>query len=223
MVTLEGIAIGIEPNFKVLSKAYPYVAKRLLTDPSEELRNSLRDLLFKEGSFRWNRLENLLNNARDSQDYDFDLVFNQATEFIFSDRGTFIREKLVNEIVNALDIFGRKTWFNVSSLLREQVGLTVQETPIDLKDSSKTFDHLKNISNILRTTPGFDPNHLVPLLAQLIVKPETQQLGQKVAEGLAQKLVARVIRNLLLKLEEDERVSVNINKPQLSLPTAAMK
>ncbi|MGL5877897.1 MAG: ABC1 kinase family protein [Xenococcaceae cyanobacterium] len=222
MVTLEGIAIGIEPDFKVLSKAYPYVAKRLLTDPSEELRNSLRDLLFKEGSFRWNRLENLLNNARDSQDYDFDLVFNQATEFLFSDRGTFIREKLVNEIVNALDIFGRKTWFNVSSLLREQVGLTVQETPIDLKDTSKTFEHLKNISNILRTTPGFDPNHLVPLLAQLIVKPETQQLGQKVAEGLAQKLVARVIRNLLLKLEEDERVSVKTNKPQLSLPTAAM-
>ncbi|MGL5807387.1 MAG: ABC1 kinase family protein, partial [Xenococcaceae cyanobacterium] len=222
MVTLEGIAIGIEPDFKVLSKAYPYVAKRLLTDPSEELRNSLRDLLFKEGSFRWNRLENLLNNARDSQDYDFDLVFNQATEFLFSDRGTFIREKLVNEIVNALDIFGRKTWFNVSSLLREQVGLTVQETPIDLKDTSKTFEHLKNISNILRTTPGFDPNHLVPLLAQLIVKPETQQLGQKVAEGLAQKLVARVIRNLLLKLEKDERVSVKTNKPQLSLPTAAM-
>jgi predicted unusual protein kinase regulating ubiquinone biosynthesis (AarF/ABC1/UbiB family) len=32
MVTLEGIAIGIDPNFKVLSKAYPYIAKRLLTD-----------------------------------------------------------------------------------------------------------------------------------------------------------------------------------------------
>jgi predicted unusual protein kinase regulating ubiquinone biosynthesis (AarF/ABC1/UbiB family) len=223
MVTLEGIAIGIEPNFKVLSKAYPYVAKRLLTDPSEELRNSLRDLLFKDGSFRWNRLENLLNNARDSQDYDFDLVFNQATEFLFSDRGTFIRENLVNEIVNSLDLFGRKTWFNVSSLLREQVGLTVQETPIDLKESSKTFEHIKNIWNILRNTSGFDPTHLVPLLAQLIVKPETQQLGQKVAEGLTQKLVARIIRNLLLQLEEADRDSINTNKPQLSLPTAAIK
>lgn len=52
MVTLEGIAINIDPNFKVLSKAYPYVAKRLLTDQSQELRNSLKDLLFKDGSFR---------------------------------------------------------------------------------------------------------------------------------------------------------------------------
>jgi predicted unusual protein kinase regulating ubiquinone biosynthesis (AarF/ABC1/UbiB family) len=202
MVTLEGIAIGIEPDFKVLSKAYPYIAKRLLTDPSEELRSSLRDLLFKEGSFRWNRLENLLNNARSSQDYDFDLVFNQATDFLFSDRGTFIREKLVDEVVNTLDIFGRKTWFNVSSLLREQVGLAIKETPKDLQESSQTFEHLKNIFGILRNTSGFDPLRLAPLLAQLIAKPETQRLGQKVAEGLAQKLAARIIRNLLLNLED---------------------
>ncbi|MFM7560689.1 ABC1 kinase family protein, partial [Cylindrospermopsis raciborskii] len=64
LVTLEGIAIYIDPNFKVLSEAYPYVSKRLLTDPSEELRASLQDLLFKDGKFRWNRLENLLKNAR---------------------------------------------------------------------------------------------------------------------------------------------------------------
>jgi predicted unusual protein kinase regulating ubiquinone biosynthesis (AarF/ABC1/UbiB family) len=35
LVTLEGIAIYIDPNFKVLSEAYPYVAKRLLTDPAD--------------------------------------------------------------------------------------------------------------------------------------------------------------------------------------------
>ncbi|TAF03069.1 MAG: AarF/ABC1/UbiB kinase family protein, partial [Nostocales cyanobacterium] len=33
LVTLEGIAIYIDPQFKVLSEAYPYVSKRLLTDP----------------------------------------------------------------------------------------------------------------------------------------------------------------------------------------------
>jgi predicted unusual protein kinase regulating ubiquinone biosynthesis (AarF/ABC1/UbiB family) len=215
MVTLEGIAIGIDPNFKVLSKAYPYVAKRLLTDPSEELRSSLLDLLFKDGSFRWNRLENLLNNARSSQDYDFDLVFNQATDFLFSDRGTFIREKLVDEVVNTLDIFGRKTWFNVSSLLREQVGLAIKETPKDLQNNSQNFEHLKNIFGILRTTSGFDPMRIAPLLAQLIVKPETQKLGQKVAEGLAQKLAARIIRNLLLNLEDSSN-NQNMQKALIS-------
>ncbi|MFM2303409.1 MAG: hypothetical protein RLZZ135_818, partial [Cyanobacteriota bacterium] len=47
LVTLEGIAISVDPDFKVLSKAYPYVAKRLLTDPAPDLRNSLKELLFK--------------------------------------------------------------------------------------------------------------------------------------------------------------------------------
>ncbi|MBF2078921.1 MAG: AarF/ABC1/UbiB kinase family protein, partial [Synechococcales cyanobacterium T60_A2020_003] len=109
LVTLEGIAIGIDPNFKVLSKAYPYVARRLLTDPSPELRASLRDLLFKEGDFRWNRLENLLKNARNSPDYDTSQTLDQAVDFLFSERGEFIRDRIVQELVKNLDALGRST------------------------------------------------------------------------------------------------------------------
>ncbi|MCZ0905284.1 AarF/ABC1/UbiB kinase family protein, partial [Microcoleus sp. HI-ES] len=86
---------NVDPEFKVLSKAYPYVAKRLLSDPAPELRASLQDLLFKQGEFRWNRLENLLNNARESDDYDVSKILNQALEYLFSERGDFIRERIV--------------------------------------------------------------------------------------------------------------------------------
>jgi predicted unusual protein kinase regulating ubiquinone biosynthesis (AarF/ABC1/UbiB family) len=199
MVTLEGIAIGIEPDFKVLSKAYPYVAKRLLTDPAPELRNSLKDLLFKEEGFRWHRLENLMRNASDSRDYDFDTVVNQAVDFLFSERGKFIRDRLADEIVNVLDNLGRKTWFNLSSSFREQVGLALQETPPELREESYSVKHLKNIVGILQKTPGFDPSRIVFLLGKIITKPETQQLGQTVAEKLTQKIAARLIRNLLLE------------------------
>lgn len=204
MVTLEGIAIGIDPNFKVLSKAYPYIAKRLLTDPSTELRNSLKDLLFKDNSFRWNRLENLMRNAKDSSDFNFDNILNQGVDYLFSQRGEFIRERLVTEITNALDIFGRRTLFNFSSTVREQVGLAVQETPPELRDSSKTFEHFKNIIGILQETKGFDPMRLVTVLAKLITKPETQQMGQKIAEGLVQKALARLIRSLVLEVETEK-------------------
>jgi predicted unusual protein kinase regulating ubiquinone biosynthesis (AarF/ABC1/UbiB family) len=89
LVTLEGIAINVDPDFKVLSKAYPYVAKRLLTDQSPELRASLQDLLFKDGSFRWNRLENLLRNARDSDEYDMDRLIDQTLGFCFQNGARF--------------------------------------------------------------------------------------------------------------------------------------
>lgn len=220
MVTLEGIAIGIDPNFKVLSKAYPYVAKRLLTDPSPQLRASLKDLLFKEGSFRWNRLENLLRNAKDSQDYDFDRVLNQATDFLFSPRGEFIRERLINEIINAVDGLGRRTWFNMSTVVREQVGLAVQETPPDLQDGTKSTEHLQNILRILQDTPGFDPMRLVPVVVKLLGKPETQQMGQKIAEGLMQKLAARLIRNLLLEIDKPRHQDIALTNRPKALPSA---
>ena len=220
MVTLEGIAIGIDPEFKVLSKAYPYVAKRLLTDPSPELRASLKDLLFKEGGFRWNRLENLMRNAKDSQDYDIDKVVDQAADFLFSSRGEFIRERLVNEITNALDMFSRRTWFNMSSMVREQVGLAVQETPQDLQGNSESFEHLQNILQILQNTPGFDPMKVVPLIMKLLGKPETQQMGHKIAEGLVQKLVTRLVRNLLLEIDRPSDNNLGTINTQKSLPAA---
>ncbi|MEO1466838.1 MAG: AarF/ABC1/UbiB kinase family protein, partial [Cyanobacteria bacterium J06633_1] len=198
MVTLEGIAIGVDPEFKVLSKAYPYIAKRLLTDPAPELRASLKDLLFKEEGFRWHRLENLLNNATDSRDYDFDGVVDQALDYLYSDRGTFIRDRIAQELVNAIDGLGRRTVYNISAAFRQRVGLAVQETPVEYRQDSYTMTHLKNIVGILQQTPGFDPTRLVSLVAKIITKPETQKIGQKVAEGLTQKMAARLIRNLLL-------------------------
>ena len=199
MVTLEGIAIGVDPEFKVLSKAYPYIAKRLLTDPAPELRASLRDLLFKEEGFRWHRLENLLNNATDSRDYDFDGVVDQAIDYLYSDRGIFIREKIAEELVNVIDSLGRRTIFNISSTFRQQVGLAVRETPVEFREDSYTMTHLKNIVRILQQTPGFDPTRLISVVTKIITKPETQQMGQQVAERLAQKMAARLIRNLLLE------------------------
>lgn len=219
MVTLEGIAIGIDPNFKVLSKAYPYVAKRLLTDQSPQLRASLQDLLFKDGSFRWNRLENLLRNASNSQDYNFDKVVDQGVDFLFSQRGTFIRERLATEIVNALDIWGRRTWLNWSISIRERVGLTVQETPVELAKSEETVEHLRNIWMILQDTPGYEPVKLLNLLNKIVTKSETQELGQKVVEGLAQKTAARLLRRLFLDREYLAREASNRSLP----PVAALR
>lgn len=202
LVTLEGIAIGIDPNFKVLSKAYPYIAKRLLVDPSPQLRASLRDLLFKEGSFRWNRLENLLRNAKDSQDYDFDTVLNQGIDFLFSDRGQFIRDRLADEIVKTVDTVGQTGLARLSASLRERVGIEVSEQAIASNgETGKTVEHVQHILQILQETKGYDPLKLVPLVPQLLVKPETQELGQKIAGGLAQRLAARFIRYTLLSEE----------------------
>ncbi len=202
LVTLEGIAIGIDPNFKVLSKAYPYIAKRLLVDPAPELRASLRDLLFREDGFRWNRLENLLRNAKNAQDYDFDTILDQGMEFVFSDRGAFIRDRLAGEIVSALDRFGQERFYALTAGLRglqEQLAgsaAAVHNAPPNDR-SEDTFARLQGIFAIVQETKGYDPTKLVAAILRLVVKPETQELGQKVVAGLMQRALARSIRALL--------------------------
>lgn len=218
LVTLEGIAINVDPNFKVLSKAYPYVAKRLLTDPSPELRSSLRDLLFKDGSFRWNRLENLLKNAKNSDDYDLSQALNQALEFLFSERGDFIRDYLVDEIVKSIDTLSRQGLQNATAVLGEWFGLRVNQPPVSAADQQK-LEHIQRIWAILQETRGFDPLKVASVLPQLLSKPETQRMGQQIASGLAERVVARFIREFVLRDDRKEIAVQDGNPPpSLALP-----
>ncbi len=217
LVTLEGIAINVDPNFKVLSKAYPYIAKRLLTDTAPQLRTSLQELLFKDGSFRWNRLENLLANASDSQDYDLSQVLDQTIDFLFSDRGDFIREQLVEEIIKAVDSQGRKNWDDFTNIIRRGLGNNVQMRPIPKVETSSSLDNIQRIWAILQATPGFDSMQVISLLPKLLVKPETQKMGQQIAGGLAQRAMARMIREVLAPPETKSIPSSR----QLVLPTSS--
>jgi hypothetical protein len=215
LVTLEGIAINVDPNFKVLSKAYPYVAKRLLTDPAPELRASLRDLLFKDNSFRWNRLENLLRNASSSSDYDFPRVLEQATDYLFSERGEMIRIHIADAIARGLDTLGNNAVRSLSYSLGQRFGFAVNPPPVSSSDQ-QTLEHLQRIWSILQQTPGFDPMTVLPLIPKLLLKSETHQMGQRIVSGLAQRAIARLIREFLLTDETGSPISFAPPQPALS-------
>jgi predicted unusual protein kinase regulating ubiquinone biosynthesis (AarF/ABC1/UbiB family) len=221
LATLEGIAISVDPDFKVLAKAYPYVAKRLLTDPAPDLRNSLKELLFKDGSFRWNRLENLLNNARSSDEYDLNQVIDQTLDFILSDRGTFIRDYLADEIVRGLDTFGNNTLQNVTHAIQKGIGMKVPTASANAQPQSNGLEHIQRIWGILQQTKGFDPAIVLPRIPQILMKSETQAFGQKIASGLTQRMAARLIREVLL---QDVPAEIVVNdRPQLALPNRARR
>jgi predicted unusual protein kinase regulating ubiquinone biosynthesis (AarF/ABC1/UbiB family) len=206
LLTMEGIAIGVDENFKVLSAAYPYVAKRILTDPAPELRQSLIDLLFKEEEFRWNRLENLLRNARNNYDYDLNGALDQALDYLFSDRGEFMRDRIAQELVNGLDHLGQTALHTTLETLRNLIG-TAAAAPnpasARLPDVSETWAQMQRIVGLLQETQSFDPFQLVPAIGTILIRPEIHSLGQQVASGLTQKLAARIIREVLLTTEPE--------------------
>ena len=47
LTVLEGIALSSDPNYKVLSSSYPWIARKVLTDRSPKLRSTLRELVYK--------------------------------------------------------------------------------------------------------------------------------------------------------------------------------
>lgn len=225
LVTLEGIAINVDPNFKVLGEAYPYIAKRLLTDPAPELRNSLKELLFKEESFRWNRLEGLLKNAKGSMEYDISGSLDQGIEFLFSEQGNYIRERLIEEIIKNVDLLGQNAWKDFTSNIGSRLGLSTEpliQSPQSL-DNAATLEYIKRIWAILQDTEGFDANHLLTLLPKLAARAETQQMGQRIAMGLTQRLISRFIREVLLADQSNRSVPKNRTNPVFIPPNPPLR
>jgi predicted unusual protein kinase regulating ubiquinone biosynthesis (AarF/ABC1/UbiB family) len=61
VVSQEGLALRLDPGFKIINVAYPYVARRLLAGDTAEMRSKLLEVLFdSSGRLRIERLENLL-------------------------------------------------------------------------------------------------------------------------------------------------------------------
>lgn len=130
---LEGLAIQVDSNFRIVSDAYPYIASRLLTDPSEELQSALRQLLFKEGALRWDRLEELLEEAADISDYDISQAGDQLVKYLISEEGKDMREVIAAQIVETVDQLETDSL----SFLRKQL-LTLSSTSAALGRGSNS-------------------------------------------------------------------------------------
>jgi aarF domain-containing kinase len=59
---LEGIALVGNPEFAIVDEAYPYIARRLLTDKSSRGRSALRYMVYGQGqSLDVDRMIDLMN------------------------------------------------------------------------------------------------------------------------------------------------------------------
>lgn len=174
LVTLEGIAIGVDPSFKVMSVAYPYVANRLLTEPTPQLQNALKDVLIKDGSFRWNRLSNLIKNARSNHEYSLSHTVSHIADYLLSDDGLPIREKLVDELATSVE---RLIEWNGEKLT--QLWQTIQS--INIK---ATWE-------------------LIPIAGQILTHPGLYHMGGQVVSQVSQRALARWIQEWVLQDESN--------------------
>ena len=203
LVTLEGIALSVDPDFKILGAAYPYFARRLMEDPDPSLRRSLREMLFDGDEFRWQRLENLISSASLQDQLNLEQLLDQVLDFLFSANGGLLRQQLVDAAVERMDDLAWRTTLRLGKRLPARLlppGLRQEDgrTAALAREPLLDLEPLRQLVTILNQLPGFEPALLLRRLPRVLGEPELRRMGVEVARGLAQRGVVRLVRDVLV-------------------------
>ena len=95
LVTQEGVALSLNPEFKIVEIGYPYVAQRLLNSETPEMRRRLIEVIIKDGKLQWERLENMIGIARSDSNFDLLPTAQLGFQFLMSEEGKSLRNQLV--------------------------------------------------------------------------------------------------------------------------------
>jgi predicted unusual protein kinase regulating ubiquinone biosynthesis (AarF/ABC1/UbiB family) len=95
LVTQEGIALSLNPDFKIVDVAYPYVSRRLLKGETPALRRRLLEVLSQDGKFQWQRLENMIAIAQSDQGFDLIPTARLGLQYLMSEEGEFLRRQII--------------------------------------------------------------------------------------------------------------------------------
>ncbi|XP_037495236.1 protein ACTIVITY OF BC1 COMPLEX KINASE 3, chloroplastic isoform X2 [Jatropha curcas] len=200
-----GLALYADPNFKVLAASYPYFAKRLLTDPNPYLRDALIELLFKDGRFRWNRLENLLVEGRKDRDFSAKDALQPILQLLLAPDGEELRTLVIKEAVRITEavVLGTiiDSYNSIPSVMRALIFNGNVTGPLAINDMEiqsmlELRDKISRIWGLLRSSEDFDPALLQPIL-QVLQQPEARSIGGRVIGGITQRLAARLLQQVL--------------------------
>ncbi|MAR07166.1 MAG: hypothetical protein CL862_08710 [Cyanobium sp. NAT70] len=195
LVTLEGIALSVDPEFKILGAAYPYFARRLMEDPDPQLRQSLKEMLFDGEAFRWTRLENLVSSAASQADLDLETLLDQLLNFLFSANGGLLRDQLVETTVERLDAIGWSTMQQLGTRLPKRLFPQSLKPSGSLNEDPRLqLEPIRQLIQVLQSLPGFNSEMLLRRLPRVMNEPDARRMGLKVAQGLAERGVVRLVK-----------------------------
>jgi hypothetical protein len=220
---LEGIAIQVNPQARIISAAYPYVASRVLTDSQDDLQEAFRRLaLTTEGRVRWDRLESLLEEAKGSAGYDVTAALDILTDYLVSEDGDALYEDLTVQVVAAIDSLGAESLvylgdFSRALAINDEVAAVRAFRSLQDILRSQGFDEVRRrvgkdlrvvlpeptismrrfwrIVSFLNTPNGeTDVARFVPIIRKLMQDPRARRTGEEVLARLGERVLSRGLR-----------------------------
>ena len=193
LITLEGIALSVDPNFKILGAAYPYFARRLMEDPDPQLRESLKEMLFDNSQFKWDRLEDLLSNAAKQTDLDLEKLLDEVINLLFSPKGGFLRNEIIDGLTNQIDMFNWKFIKNVNHYLPKSLKININYQE-DMNDIIFSIEPFTKFLNVLQKVPGYSNELFFKQIPRLLNEPYTKEMSLKIAQRVTEKSVVRLVK-----------------------------
>ena len=194
LITLEGIALSVDPNFKILGAAYPYFAKRLMEDPDPQLRESLKEMLFDNKKFKWDRLEDLLSNAAKQTDLDLEKLLDEVIDLLFSPNGGFLRNEIIEGITNQIDSLSWKIFQSVNFYLPKSLKVNINHKNHKIDNLIFDIEPIKKFIKVLENIPGYSIDIFLTRLPRLFNDPYTKEMSIKIAKNLTEKNVVRIVK-----------------------------
>ncbi len=194
LLTLEGIALSVDPDFKILGAAYPYFARRLMEDPDPQLRESLKEMLFDNKQFKWDRLEDLLSNAAKQTNLDLEKLLDEVINLLFSPKGGFLRDEIINGLTSQIDLIGLKLLKSVNNYLPKSIKLNVAKENNNINDLILSVEPFKNFLEIIQKIPGYSIDIFLKRIPRLINEPYTKEMSFEIAKKVTEKSVVRLVK-----------------------------
>lgn len=221
---LEGVAIQVDKDFRVIEDAYPYIASRLLTDPSDELQGALQQLLFREGQPRWDRLEELLEKAVLVNDYDISEAADRLIAYVSSETESAanVRKIISEQVIDACDkiteeslVFARSSLQSPAAVVselgsiisRSQRGgsdallqnlITYMMNEVDPDSAaSPTLAAMTRTLNLLTKSNAISSQKLFVLSRKVLEKPLLSDLVSNIVATVTERSSTRVIESVI--------------------------
>jgi len=194
LITLEGIALSVDPDFKILGAAYPYFARRLMEDPDPQLRESLKEMLFDNKQFKWDRLEDLLANAAKQTDLDLEKLLDEVINLLFSSKGGFLRDELVNGLTNQIDKINLNVIKNINHYLPKSLKVNIIQKQGPMNDLIFSIEPFTKFLNVLQKVPGYSMDIFLKRVPRLLNEPYAKQMSLEIAQKVTEKSMVRLVR-----------------------------
>ncbi len=194
LLTLEGIALSVDPNFKILGAAYPYFARRLMEDPDPQLRESLKEMLFDKKQFKWDRLEDLLSNAAKQTNLDLEKLLDEVINLLFSPKGGFLRNEIIDNLTSQLDLMGLSLLKSINNYLPKPIKLNIAKKNNDINNLILYVKPFRKFLEIIEKVPGYSIDIFLKRVPRLINEPYTKEMSIKIAQKVTEKSVVRLVK-----------------------------